>query len=196
MSKLEDLEKELYGGSQKDLDKRLNRRFTLPENANQTPGNWAPLAKKPSFRLPATAPKFIKLFFGAIAVLLIAGSATFLFFYLGSKGGEAEIKIQGRDLLESGEAIKIPITYKNISRVDLKDLEITVALPTGSRVIEEGIEKVAPPRVSRKIDKLPAGREETLEITARIFGKLGEKKLVEATIVYQPKDLQARFSAN
>ncbi len=195
MGKLEDLEKELYGSNQKDLDKRLGRRFTLPENTNQTPGNWASSAKKPIFRQPSAAPKFIKLFLGAMAVLLIAGGATFLFFYLGNKGGEAEIVIQGRDLLESGEAIKIPITYKNISRVDLKDLEVTVALPTGSRVIEDGIEKVAPPRVSRKIDILTAGQEETMEITARIFGKLGEQKLVEATIVYQPKDLQARFSA-
>ena len=193
MSKLEDLEKELYSSDDQSLEKRVPRHIPLPES-NKIPISW----NKEPLESPKQImnKKNIKLLLGLAAVVFIITSAVFVFLYLSTRGQEAQITIQGPDQAESGSVVSLPIGFKNTSATTLQNAEATIILPAGSRIIEDGLESSAPPRLVKKLGDIKPGQTAGLEISARLFGKEGEGKNIQAILVYQPQSLQASFSAN
>jgi hypothetical protein len=104
------------------------------------------------------------------------------------------ITIHGRDRVESGEILTIPISLRNVSGTVLHDAEVVVLLPAGSVVRREGLEQPVPPRLASAVEDLDPNEEAILEIEARLFGSEGETKEVEVRFLYRPENLQARFS--
>ena len=195
MSRLEDLEKELYEKDEEEIIKRRAKKPSLPEGADDTPFTWDIDAPAGGDKKKEMGPKFFKILGGVLGIVALAAAAVFIFLYLSSKGTEAKVTIRGRDAIQAGEVINIPISFKNISRATLENLELAVVLPPDSRIIENGVEKEPPSRWTKKIEDLKSGQEEGLEITVRFFGKEGDKKQVEAVLLYQSSNLQARFSS-
>lgn len=196
MGKLEELEEELYGKEEpEELAKRTRRRVVFPTPVSRFPTTWlgrnGPRPKIDFW----DGGRIFKFFLGALAIIFIIGGAVFVFLYLGTKGQEALVAVEGREEIQAGESLTIPIVFKNLSRVSLLEAELTVTLPRDSLLQEGGIERVSPPLITRKIADLEPGKEGAEEITVRFFGKEGEEKKVEASLFYRPENLRARFSA-
>lgn len=195
MSKLEELEEELYGkGNEERLAKRTQRRIVFSRGQGKTPTSWAGRKDAASFAV-FSSQRIFKFFIGTLAVLFMIGGAVFVFLYLSTRGQEARVEIQGRDQLESGELITIPVVFRNLSKVVLKEVELAIILPEGSLLIEEGLERLAPSRLTQKISDLGPSEDGYTEITVRLFGQEREAKKVEAILFYRPENLRARFSA-
>lgn len=196
MGKIENLEKELYDGAERELAKRMNRRVLFPASLKKLATGWSDSSSSPQVRQnPGKNWLSAKMIFGGAAVVLILLGSAFLFFYLSTKGQEASLTIGERDMVEAGEIVTIPITYKNDSNTKLQNVELVVMLPKDAIFVEGAQERLAPPRISKKLADLSSGQEGKIEILSRFFGYEGEKKEVEATLVYRPESLGAQFSA-
>ncbi len=198
MGKLDELEKELYGKDDEELRRRTKRRVLFPQSIRKLPQVWMGKPKKtetPGGDKDILNRKFLKFFSGGVAVLIIVMSSIFLFFYLGTRGREAEVVIHDRSPITAGELVTIPVAFRNISNTTLKEVELTLVLPEGSLVQEEGQDRQAPARIIRKIDDLDPNEEGSVEVPAKLFGKEGEEKEILATLIYRPENLRARFSS-
>ncbi|MBI1971374.1 MAG: hypothetical protein HYS52_00805 [Candidatus Wildermuthbacteria bacterium] len=87
-----------------------------------------------------------------------------------------------------GEEITYIVRWKNNSQVRLENAVLFFEYPEGSAV--EGSSNL---RVTRRLDDIYPGQEETLQFKGRLFGKEGELKEAKATLAYNPKNLHARF---
>lgn len=199
MGKLEELEQELYGKDTEELRRRTKRRVLFPQSLRKLPQMWMDKPKE-EVSLKDQAQnilnrKYLKLFLGGAGVLALVMGSVFLFFYLGTRGQEAEVTIHNRGPISAGELVTVPVSFRNTSSIPLKEVELTLILPEGSLLKEEGQERPAPARIIRKLDDLLPGKEGSVEITARLFGKEGEGKEITATLIYRPENLRARFSS-
>ena len=197
--RIEELEKELYTKEGEDaLAKRVRARVTLPTPEKNLPSAWTtkrPPPREDSLSFMALNPRRIMPFIviGTL-ISLLAGVALFVFFYLGIRGREAEVMLGEIRGTQAGELITLPVTVRNISRTRLTNAELTIVLPPGSLVVEEGKEKSAPPRLLTHLDDLLPGEARSVEIPVRLFGREGEALEVQAVFLYRPENFKALFS--
>lgn len=194
MSKLEDLEEELYSKESGRLKKGLERPSVFSHTSRKLPTSWSSRELPPAPGGGENARKAFKFFIGSLVFLLLVGGSIFIFLYLGGKGEEAWLGVEGRAEVQAGEEITIPVVFKNLSRVALQEVELSIVLPPDSLLIENGVERLAPPLLTRKITDLRPGEENREEIKVRFLGREGDGKKTEATLQYRPQDLRARFS--
>ncbi|MBI2122060.1 MAG: hypothetical protein HYT98_02960 [Candidatus Sungbacteria bacterium] len=202
MSKLENLEEELYGKeAEGKLAKRMRHKeeLPLPHRSDQT--SWQEYESPPPPQ-NTKRPRFfifdyraLILLLGGLVFLAVFAGAIFVYFYFQTQGKEAEIAIFSRDTAESGERVTFSVVVKNVSRYSLEDGEVVLVLPSGSILIEEGEERSAPSRLVKKISPVQPRGEETIEVAARIFGSEFEERKIDASFHYRPENLRARFTA-
>ena len=195
MARLEKLEEELYlEEGKEDLEKRMKRRVFYPGTLKKFPTSWFGRERKIA---GAEEPKLpvLKWFLMGLTAVIIIGGSLFIYLYLGTRGSEIELSIHGRERLESGEAVTIPISYKNVSGDTMKEVEIAIILSKDTLVRDQdGLERPAPPRFIKKLEDIGPRETRSTEVIARFFGHEGEEKTIEAVILYRPERLRARFS--
>lgn len=196
-SKLEELEEELYEkGNEENFQKRTERRGFFPAPPPAPPTKWetAPApdgAPKP----PLMKRRPFKLFLIAVGIFALFVTALLIFLYLGTRGGEAALTFPGRDRIEAGELVDIPVVATNRSSVRLQEVELTLVFFSGTIIKQDGFERPAPSRLTVPLPDIDPGKNVTSSIPARLFGKEGDELPVEATLLYRPENLSARFSA-
>lgn len=201
MGKLEELEEELYGKEEeKEVARRMKKRVFFPGTLSKVATRWPEnVRSRERARGTETAffdRRFLKFFLWGLAITGAIGAALFLFLYLGTRGQEAEVAIHGRERVEAGEEVSIPVVVKNTSRTVLREIELAIVFPEGFVIRDErGAEQKPPPRLTKNLPDLPPGGEVKTEIAARIFGRELEEKKLEASVIYRPENLRARFSA-
>ncbi|MDP3710784.1 MAG: hypothetical protein Q8R29_03645 [bacterium] len=197
MSNLEDLEKELYGANAEKLDRSMRKKWKMGEFSGKLPKSWmgSGAKKATSTRVRRSPKDFSKFFWWAAAVFVLAVLGLAAWFYFGGRGQEVKLDVAYEEPLESGKAVTIPFTYRNISKSVLEDTELSIVFPSGTKLVQDdGSEKQTPPRIIKKLGTLPVGEEQKTEINVRLFGREGEDKLVMAIFSYRPSSLRARFS--
>ncbi len=198
MTKLEDLEKELYeSGEEEELSRRLSKRSALFKIMRKVPSAWQDDAPPPAG--PDTSVidrRILRVFFGVVAIAVAVGAASFVFFFLGTRGGELALTIPARSVIEAGEIVTIPVSLRNTSRNPLREVEFALMLPPGTLIHDISGETPAPPRISRSVEDLAPGESRVVEVAVRMFGREGEEKKIEATVLYRPEKLRARFSTD
>lgn len=197
MAKLEDLERALYEKSQEaELKSRMKSRVVFPKFRHRSGPYWQEEKRRtPAEKKSSSVRRLFPFLIGGLGLFFIIGAAAFVFFYIGSKGQEAQIVIPARDSVSAGEIITVPVSFTNTSRGRLTQVELAFLLPSGSLVSQNDGWRLAPQRIIQKIEDLEPGAEKTVEFTGRLFGREGEEKKVEAILLYQPETLRARFSA-
>ena len=198
MSRLEELEEDLYGKDEGAFSGRAKKRVIFPRADAAQETGWTAGAGGPAKKKPISAGvRRLTLFIAGMGILFLAGGAVFVLLYLGRQAPEAEIRIQSRDFLEAGEEFTIPIVFANTSKTALRDVQLTVVLPEGSIARDDaGIERPAPPRIIKAVSDLAPGEEGIVQIGARIFGKEGDTVVAEAIVSYRPENIRARFSSS
>lgn len=195
MDNLEKLEHELYEKKSDTLAKRLRERILFPRTLQKVATAWGSETPEKKTIVPRLNKQIFKYLLGGVLLLFIILGAAFVFFYLGTQGQEVALTIHKKESLETGEVITIPITYKNTSNSTLTDAELTIFLPEGTLLREGDFDRPAPTRLNKKIENLAPREEGVTEVSVRFFGYEGEEKEVEATLLYKPEALRARFSA-
>lgn len=196
MSKLEELEEELYGREGEEEVKRRMREPRYGEGETQKPASfWSFGAQKKKVPRTRIERVILRVFIALVFIAVAASAAFFLFFYLGSQGQEVKITIHNAGRVELGADFIIPISIKNVSRSKLSDVEFSIELPRGTRIIEGGVERAVLSRVTERLDDFAPGEERVRDIRVRMFGKEGEGKKIEAALLYRPEGIGARFSS-
>ncbi len=197
MAKLEELEEELYREEGKEeLEKRRQKKIFLSLPSSRLPHAWSGEdAGEPSPRMAIMRGRVAKILLGIFLTLAVTGGALFLFLYFGSRPQEVSLRIEAREEIESGETLTISIPYKNISRAPLREAELTIIFPPGTRIKEGGTEYEAPLRITKSISDLAPGEERLEELTVRMFGKEKEEGRVDVEFGYRPENVGARFTA-
>lgn len=194
MATLDELEKKLYGKEEDtDITSRAKHESVVSPRSSAAASEWDSSESRGEAR-PVISQRAIMLLAGMGIVMAIAAGSLFLFLYLGTRGQEANITFGGRDTVEAGELITIPITFKNTSATVLREVEATFLIPSDARIFEGGEEKIPLPRLLKKIGDLDSGHEETIELPLRFFGKEGDTELIEVILLYRPETVRARFS--
>lgn len=198
MAKLEDLEGELYREEGKEeLEKRRQKKFFLSLPSTRLPHAWSGDGSKESYpRMAIMRGRAAKILLGIFLTLAVTAGALFLFLYFGSRPQEVSLRIEAREEIESGETLTISIPYKNISRAPLREVELTIILPPGTRIKEGGTEYEAPLRIPKSISDLAPGEERLEELTVRMFGREKEEGRVDVELGYRPENVGARFTAD
>lgn len=200
MTRIEEVEKKLYGKEkeyEEELERRGKWRVFFPRSPRRLPSSWTgqqPPTHVPEKNIIMRHPG--RYFLGAAALLLILLGGVFVFLYLRTKGQEARIEIQSSDTTESGAIITIPVVYRNDSHTTLTEGEIAITLPADALLREQGQDIKPPPRVTKKIEDLKPGEQGVTEISVRLFGQERQDQLIDATYLYRPQNLGARFSAH
>ena len=198
MGRLDELQEGLYGAAEDtELTGRRKRRFPLTPLGRRVPSDWSEkdeegesLPARPMFSFRTS----LFLLIGAAAIFL-AGAGVFVYLYLGADRQEAQIVIGGRDFIEAGEAVTIPVTIRNASKAALEDVQLAIGVPAGTLIKNDvGFAPLGTPRMVEHIGTIAAGEVQTKEITVRFFGAEREGQNVEVTLLYRPERLSARFS--
>lgn len=91
---------------------------------------------------------------------------------------------------EVGEDIVFAVRFKNNGDVRLEDPILILELPHGS-VLIDGTRA----RITRQLEAIPPGREETMQFNVRLFGKEQELKEARAQLRYRPAGLSATYES-
>ncbi|MFY9463201.1 MAG: hypothetical protein WAP52_03385 [Candidatus Sungiibacteriota bacterium] len=198
MSKLDELEEDLYGNDPTAAARRRKPGAPLAPSRTQIRSGWEGGGQAPALLLSASRRPMKKIIMiGAAGVLLFAaGGIALIYFYLGVDRREAEVIIGGPDSIEAGQAVTIPITVRNISATALEDANLALTIPAGAIIKDaSGLERAAESRTITHIGTLAPGDTQTQEITLRLFGHEREEQEVTAVLLYRPANLSAQFSS-
>ncbi len=196
--KLKALEEELYSkeeGVEKQVERRSVKTIFPKEMQHAPSASW--VQNKEEARAPLISPRrILKFFFWGFALFIVVTGTTLGFLYLGKRGDEVELLVGGRDRVEAGELVTVPVTIKNITRVPLKEVEVVILLPERTILKEGNAEHYAPSRIVEKFDTITPQEEKKIELALRFFGREGEDRLIDVTVLYRPENLRAKFSAH
>ncbi len=196
MSKLDELEEDLYGNEPDAAARRRKPGLPLAQSRAEVRRAWEEDNRAPAAPVPPRSVKKIIIIAASGAVLFVAGGIAFIYFYLGADRREAEIVIGGPDRIEAGKTVTIPITVHNISTTALEDADLAFTVPANALMKDaSGIERAADPRMITHIGTLAPGDTRTQEITLRLFGREGETQAIAASFLYRPAQLSAHFSS-
>ncbi|MBI2054764.1 MAG: hypothetical protein HYT39_01550 [Candidatus Sungbacteria bacterium] len=195
MSKLEDARHSLYEpGQTPEIEPKFFGRPKIGDT--ETKKSWEEIqrntAAEPS---PSHAPrKSFRFGMIAAAVFLVGILAVIGVFFFGFQKQDLTIRIFVKDEIESGEKTTYQVSYKNQGAKKLQDVELSFTYPGGSIPLkrEEDSTDLLHTRIT--LGDIEPGKEESIEVSARLFGKAGEVKAAEAVILYRAEDGAARFA--
>ncbi len=140
---------------------------------------------------------YAKKFWWVVGFLVLATLVTAIgaWRWAGPSGGgqELELAIVGPNQVAVGEEAVWVVNYKNIGRVDLLRMELTVKYPSGLKVRSTNPIAMDSLNKAWDIGELKVGEEGSIEIRAQIFGAEGENKKFIAEMVYQPANFSSDF---
>ena len=109
-----------------------------------------------------------------------------------NKGAEVQISVPAK--ADSGDKIDIVITYKNLNRARLTDLNLNVFFPEDFIYLSSS--PILPYNADKNYWRLPSLEGDgsgKLIITGQIVGSKGEEKDVEAVFFYKPTNFHSTF---
>jgi len=101
-----------------------------------------------------------------------------------------KLEILAPDQADLADEVEYVVKYKNNGNVRLENSKLTFEYPDYSLVDEN-----KSLRQEMNLPDIYPGQENTVSFKGRLLGKEGEMKVANATLSYQPKNLQARYES-
>lgn len=193
MGKLEDLQNELYrsGGTEPPVPRFFGKPKTRSEDARLA---WKETPEVAYVSAPAGPSKKMSRFYWIALGILVLGIVSILgIFFFGFEGEPLRITILVKERAEAGEKVTYRILYKNVGAETLKDAELSFTYPAGAVPLRDQAETGKTPRTRILLSDLPKGREGSVELEARLYGREAEVKKAEVVILYRPEASSAKF---
>ncbi len=126
-------------------------------------------------------------------LIVLVGIAGFMFTRSSFSKEMLKLEIIGPDEISAGKEQEYIFKFKNNSNNTLEQLRLNIEFPQYSIVPESPSNMIVVE--SDKIESVSPGREGTIKIKARIFGKESDNFSIKASLTYSPKGLTARYSS-
>lgn len=104
------------------------------------------------------------------------------------------VTVEAPAQLASGETVTYRISYRNLDRVALQDLALTIRYPEGFTFLESEPASVSQFHNSWQLATLEPGAGGVVSISGKMVGAVGGLKTLAGTASYQPKNISARFA--
>ncbi|MDD2807180.1 MAG: hypothetical protein PHW95_01495 [Patescibacteria group bacterium] len=144
-------------------------------------------------------PKWKLLLFLSTALILIASAtawAGFIFFNSnGALGNNHSVRldITSQQSIASGDEVDYVISYKNIDKVNLNNVEIIVRYPDGFTFTSADPAPSNEFNTSWKIGILSKDQAGRIEIKGKIIGEVGSIKTISVTASFTPENFSSTF---
>ncbi len=130
--------------------------------------------------------------------LLSVFSAIFLYYYYFIAPpifdpSDVKVYITGPEKVSSGDLVSYKVSYRNNSKVVLRDVSLSFEWPAGS--LFEGEEYSEPVKIERRVGVLMPSQEKSVILEGRIYGQKDSQKSVKSVLTYRPEELQKKFSS-
>lgn len=139
---------------------------------------------------------FFWFFAGMVAVIILSGAvyAAYNYVYLrfGSNSDAIRLSIDGESEVMAGEEFFYSINYRNLSNVEIKNVEIKLIYPEGFIPLDSASRPSGEGGVW-KFDSLAAHRSDSIKIKGKLIGQKDEKKVILAAMVYTPANFSSEF---
>ncbi len=126
-------------------------------------------------------------------LIVLVGIAGFMLSRSSFSKEMMKLEIVGPNEVSSGKEEEYILKFKNNGNTTLEQLRLNVEFPEHSIIADQDSNMIV--IESEKIEPLAPGREGTVKIKARIFGKESDNFPIKATLTYSPKGLTARYSS-
>ncbi|MBI4811904.1 hypothetical protein HY798_00410 [Candidatus Falkowbacteria bacterium] len=145
---------------------------------------------------------FLFWFFVAIFITASLGAAVYAaYYYVFIKGGfdstAIKLTIEGKDKVLAGEEFFYIVGYKNLSNVDIKNIEIKLTYPEGFVAMESSPQAATSSAAAQtadwKFNYLAAHRSGEIKIKGKLIGAKDEGKIILATMTYAPVNFSSEF---
>lgn len=138
---------------------------------------------------------FFRIFSFLLTLLIIGGAiyAVYYYFYLqrGTDATDVEFSIEGENKVIAGQEFYYILSYKNLSGVKIKNIEINATYPENFILAEAT--PAATDKSTWKINELGAHRSGEIKIRGKIVGKEKEKGILFAQMTYTPENFSSEF---
>ena len=125
-------------------------------------------------------------------VLFVAAALSVAGFWIWQKNvfstGQVRLEILAPDEISVGEEVTYTVRWRNGSDTQLVDAVLTFDYPDGAIPSEGG-----DARVTKTVDTINPGQEDSVRFSARLFGKENEVKEARVSLTYTPRNLSASF---
>lgn len=111
----------------------------------------------------------------------------------GANPGNVEVTIDAPEELASGEEVTYAVYYRNVDRVALSGIELTLRYPEGFSYVAAEPKPSDQYVNSWRIGALAAGGAGVIRLTGKVVGPVGSLKTLAGTVNYQPENFSATF---
>jgi len=125
-----------------------------------------------------------------IVVLVLAGLAFWYFQRNAFSKDVLKLEILGPDTIEAGQKVDYILKYKNNGEITLTNAKVIFEYPEYSLV------EIGKLRQEFQLEDIYPGKEQTMDFSARIFGRENEAKKAQAWLEFQPKNLKAHYEVS
>ena len=101
-----------------------------------------------------------------------------------------KLEILGPDTAKIGDEIEYTVQYKNNGNFVLQNPQLIFELPDNS------LTEDSKTLISKKLDDIYPGDQESVKFKARLLGKDGDLKTAKASLSYTPKNITATYESN
>ena len=118
----------------------------------------------------------------------------YYFFYFKTSGDLAAVTIAiaaDKEAL-AGKEFFYTVTYKNLDRVDIKNLTVNLAYPDNF-IFLDAEPKPSKDQNSWKFDLLPTRRSAEIKIKGKLIGEAGSQAIILGSLTYQPANFSSEF---
>ena len=126
----------------------------------------------------------------AVLLLTVAMAGVGFWFWQQNPFSTSNVRLEivAPEEVTMGEEITYVVKWKNVGEIEVGSAELVFEYPEGSIPSED-----KSLRVTKTVDDINPGQEESVRFTARILGKENEIKEAKAFLSYTPKNLSASF---
>lgn len=143
------------------------------------------------------APKSYGFLVFFLFLLFVATLGGFIYWnqrFSQTKTESLELSVQGPEKIVSGDEVTYKLEYKNLDKVALTQMELSVYWPAGFYFDSSSINPSNQNATEWLLSDLPAGQTATLEIKGQLVGNKEENLEAAFTLDYQPANFSSNFS--
>lgn len=105
------------------------------------------------------------------------------------------LEITGPKEIQAGKPFAYTIEYKNLDRIDLKNVSIDASYPENF-IFESAVPAPSTSTDTWNINELKMRRSGTIIITGHVIGEVGEHPAISASMSYMPVNFSSEFKKN
>ncbi len=130
-----------------------------------------------------------------VLLVLLVGAAMASFFIFGSGGSSQSLKLAFATPknIASGENVILEVTYENLDKISLENIELVIHYPEGFYFDSSNIEPSNQEKNQWQLEPLEVGQSGKVRVEGQLVGKIKEEKEFTVVLHFQPANFHSDF---